>query len=53
MIDLKGRMDESVTKVRFYGSYVTYGGFFVMVAAAFTFFVEFVRMGNIMRLPGL
>ena len=53
MIDLKSRLDESVQKVRKYGSWVSYGGLVVMIASAVMFIVEFIRMMNIMRLPGL
>ena len=51
MIDLNRRMDESVNKVQFYGSWLTYGGLVVMVASTITFIFEFMRMMHIARMP--
>ena len=53
MIDLRHRLNESVTKVRFYGSWLTYGGLVVIIAALITFIIEFMRMMHIARMPTL
>ena len=53
MIDLNRRLENSVTKVRYYGTWLTYGGLLVIIASIFTFIVEFIRMANIMRIPNI
>ena len=53
MIDLRARLNESLTKVRFYGSWLTYGGLVVIVASILTFLIEFMRMLHIARMPAL
>ena len=53
MIDLRARLTESVTKVRFYGSWLTYGGLVVIIASVLTFIIEFMRMVHIARMPAL
>ena len=53
MIDLNKRLDESVNKVHFYGSWLTYGGLAVIVASIFTFLLEFMRMVHIARMPSV
>ena len=53
MIDLRSRLDESVTKVRYHGSFLTYGGLLVIIASIITFIVEFMRMAHIARMPTL
>ena len=50
MIDLNQRLNESVRKVNFYGSWLTWGGMVVMVASVLVFIVEFMRMAHIMRM---
>lgn len=50
MIDLNKRMHESVDKVHYYGSWLTYGGLVVIIASILTFIVEFMRLANISRM---
>ena len=53
MIDLRARLKETVGKVRFYGSWVTYGGLVVIIASILVFIIEFMRLFHIMRMPTL
>ena len=53
MIDLKGRLTETMAQVKFYGSWLTYGGLVIIVASILTFIVEFLRLTHFARLPQL
>lgn len=53
MIDLNARLNESVTKARHYGYWVSYGGLGVMIVSIITFFIEFMRLMHVSRLPGV
>ena len=46
-------MEESVAKVKFYGSWITYGGLAVIIGSILTFLIEFMRMVHIARFPGI
>lgn len=53
MIDLRAQLNKTVSKVRFYGSWVTYGGLVVMIASVLVFIIEFMRLFHIMKMPAL
>ena len=53
MIDLRQRLKESVSSVQSYGQWVSYGGLVVMVGSVVIFFIEFMKMIHIARLPGV
>ena len=40
-------------KVHLYGTYLQYGGVFVIIAACLTLYVEFVRLVHISKLPDI
>jgi len=53
MIDLNKRMHESLNKVHYYGSWLTYGGLVVMLASILIFVVEFMKLMKISRMASV